>query len=77
MDHTTHAIAVDENTSLRQRRDSITLADIKPGEQLRAEGAVKDGVFLATTVNAMVPPNPADRPNRDRAPGEAKPAPPQ
>jgi hypothetical protein len=55
VDHTPHAIDVDENTSFRQRRDSITLADIKPGEQLRAEGAVKNGVFLATTVNAMIP----------------------
>ena len=53
LDHKPHTIAVDENTSFRQRRDSITLADIKPGEQLRAEGAVKDGVFLATQVNAM------------------------
>ena len=57
LDHTSHAIDVDENTSFRQRRDSITLADIKPGEQLRAEGAMKDGVFRATLVNAMVPQN--------------------
>ncbi|WP_263351131.1 DUF5666 domain-containing protein [Acidicapsa acidisoli] len=57
MDHTPHSIMVDENTSFHQRRDSITLADIKPGEQLRAEGAVKGGAFLATTVNAMEPQN--------------------
>ena len=53
VDHAPHSITVDENTSFRQRRDSITLADIKPGEQLRAEGSVKNGSFLATTVNAM------------------------
>ena len=40
VDHIPHTIDVDENTSFRQRRDSITLADIHPGEQLRAEGAV-------------------------------------
>jgi preprotein translocase subunit YajC len=57
VDHTPHAIVVDENTSFHQRRDSITLADIKPGEQLRAEGAVKGGAFLATTVTAMEPQN--------------------
>jgi hypothetical protein len=57
VDHTPHAIAVDENTSFHQRRDAITLADIQPGEQLRAEGAVKGGVFLATTVTAMQPQN--------------------
>ncbi len=62
VDHTPHAIDVDENTSFRQRRDSITLADIKPGEQLRAEGALKDGVFLATLVNAIMP-QPRDQQN--------------
>jgi len=55
VDHAPHAIVVDENTAFRQRRDSITLADIQPGEQLRAEGTVKGGVFVATTVTAMQP----------------------
>jgi hypothetical protein len=58
VDHAPHSIEVDENTSFKQRRDSITLADIKPGEQLRAEGAVKAGTFLATTINAMAPRDP-------------------
>ncbi|MFC5862858.1 hypothetical protein ACFPT7_11190 [Acidicapsa dinghuensis] len=57
MDHQPHAIVVDENTSFRERRDSITLADIKPGEELRAEGALKNGAFTATTVAAMQPGN--------------------
>jgi hypothetical protein len=57
VDHMPHSIVVDENTSFHQRRDAITLADIKPGEQLRAEGAVKAGAFLATTVTAMEPQN--------------------
>jgi hypothetical protein len=65
LDRTPHAIDVDENTSFRQRRDAITLADIKPGEQLHAEGAVKDGVFRATLVNAMM------QQNRDNNPGAA------
>jgi hypothetical protein len=63
VDHTPHAIVVDENTSFRQRRDAITLADIQPGEQLRAEGAIKGGAFLATTVTTMQPQN------RDGGPG--------
>jgi preprotein translocase subunit YajC len=73
VDHTPHAIEVDENTSFRQRRDSITMADIHPGQQLRAEGGVKGGVFLATTVVAVNPrepgqgqspgPNPNSSPN--------------
>ena len=57
VDHAKHTIDVDENTSFRKRRDSITLADIQPGEQLRAEGAVKGGVFLATVVTAVEPRN--------------------
>jgi preprotein translocase subunit YajC len=54
VDHAPHIIAVDENTSFRRRRDSITLADIQPGQQLQAEGAMKDGAFLATTVTAQI-----------------------
>jgi len=69
VDHAPHAIEVDEDTSFRQRRDSITLADIKPGQQLRAEGAVKEGVFRATTVVAMNPQN------RDQTPGTPSPKP--
>jgi preprotein translocase subunit YajC len=63
IDHAKHTIAVDENTSFRKRRDSITMADIQPGEQLRAEGAVKEGVFLATVVNAT------EARNREQTPG--------
>jgi len=55
VDHVKHAIEVDENTSFRNRRDSITLADIQPGEQLRADGSVQGGVFRATVITAMEP----------------------
>ncbi len=43
----------DENTTFRKRRDPITLADIQVGDNVRAEGALKDGTFTATTVNVM------------------------
>jgi hypothetical protein len=66
VDHAKHAIEVDENTSFRKRRDSITLADIHPGEQLRAEGALKGGVFLATVVNAAEPRDPSRDQSRSR-----------
>jgi preprotein translocase subunit YajC len=69
VDHAPHSIVVDENTSFHERRDAITLADIKPGEQLRAEGAVKGGAFLATTVTAM---EPRDG-NREQPPGAGAP----
>jgi hypothetical protein len=54
-DKVTQTIAVDENTSFRKRRDSITLADIKVGDNLTARGALQGGNFLATTLTVMEP----------------------
>jgi hypothetical protein len=53
VDNAAHSFVADENTSFRKRRDPITLADLAVGDTVRVEGAVKDGTFLATTVNAM------------------------
>ncbi len=50
MDNAPHAFVADENTTFRKRRDPITLADIQVGDMVRAEGAVKDGTFTATSV---------------------------
>jgi len=52
-DNATHTFVADENTAFRKRRDPITLADIQVGDMVRAEGAVKDGAFLATAVAVM------------------------
>ncbi|AXC09577.1 hypothetical protein ACPOL_0192 [Acidisarcina polymorpha] len=51
LDGATQAVSVDENTSFKKRHDSITLADIQVGDRLGAQGAVKDGTFVATSVN--------------------------
>jgi Domain of unknown function (DUF5666) len=51
LDNAPHTVAADENTTFRRRRDPITLADIQVGDTVRAEGAIKDGVFTATTVS--------------------------
>jgi hypothetical protein len=75
VDHIAHSIEVDENTSFRKRRDSITLADIQTGEQLRAEGALKGGAFLATSVVAMDPPNRGEGGDSDRGHGTGTPQP--
>ena len=56
IDNATHELLADENTTLRKRRDPITLADIQVGDTLRAEGSVKGGAFTATTVNVMAMP---------------------
>jgi len=53
MDHAPHTFVADEDTTFRRRRDPITLADMQVGDMVRAEGALKDGVFTATTVSDM------------------------
>ena len=40
-------IEVDENTSFKKGRESITLADIKPDDFVMGPGEVKNGVFVA------------------------------
>jgi len=56
VDNAEHAFVADENTIFRRRREPVTLADIQPGTNLRVEGAIKEGVFVATAVNVMGPP---------------------
>ena len=51
-----HSFVADENTTFRKRRDPVTLADVQVGDMVRVEGAIKDGTFVATTVNVMGPP---------------------
>ncbi len=51
-----HSFVADENTAFRKRRDPITLADVQVGDMVRVEGTVKDGTFVAATVNVMTPP---------------------
>jgi hypothetical protein len=53
LDNAPHSVVADENTAFRKRRDPITLADIQVGDTVRADGAVKDGVFTATNVNVF------------------------
>ena len=53
VDNAPHIFVADENTTFRERRNPITLADIKVGDTVRADGALKDGAFTATTVNIM------------------------
>jgi preprotein translocase subunit YajC len=60
-DNAAHTFVADENTIFRKRRDPITLADIQVGDMVRAEGSVKSGAFLATSVAVMgAPPKRAE-----------------
>jgi hypothetical protein len=54
-DNITQTVSVDENTEFRRRRQDIILPDIKPGDNINARGALKNGSFLATVV-MLVPP---------------------
>ena len=86
IDHTAHSFSADENTTFRKRRDPITLADLQVGDNIRVEGALKEGKFIATTVvvmgmpgsGATMVPRPAAPPAPDQPPAPPQaPAPPQ
>ena len=59
-DKQTQVVAVDENTSFRKRREDVTLADVKVGDMISAQGALHADAFLASTLRIMPP----------RAPGQ-------
>lgn len=52
-DNAPHTFVANENTDFRERRNPITLADVKVGDMVRADGSLQNGVFTATTVNVM------------------------
>lgn len=56
MDNAEHTFVADENTSFRRHREPVTLADVPVGANVRVEGAVKEGVFVASSVMVMGPP---------------------
>lgn len=60
-------IEVDENTSFRKSRESITLPDIKVGDFVMGRGEIKNNVFVPKTLT-VGPPRP-----RGEAPGAATP----
>jgi len=49
-----HLICLDAKDG--HARWDITLADVQVGDEVRIEGAVKEGVFWATTISVMGPP---------------------
>ncbi len=54
-DKQTQTVAVDENTSFRKRREDVTLADVKVGDFISAQGALRADTFLATSLRIMPP----------------------
>jgi Domain of unknown function (DUF5666) len=87
-DNVTQSLELNEETSLRKGRDSITMADIQPGDHLFARGAVENGVFVPKTVVVIGPEQwkrmqemgaqaggESGRQRRQQAPPDAAPAP--
>ena len=54
-DGVVQTIAVDENTSFRKDGESITLADLKPGDHVFGRGELKNGVFVPAILNLGQP----------------------
>jgi len=46
---------LNENTSLRKGRDSVTMADIQVGDHLMARGSLENNVFVPKGVNVVNP----------------------
>jgi hypothetical protein len=54
-DKVSQTVSVDENTSFRKHRDSITLAEIKVGDMITARGALQNNAFLASQLSVVEP----------------------
>jgi hypothetical protein len=54
-DNQTQEIEVDENTSFKKGKESITLADITVGEFVRGTGEIKNGIFVPNELNVGRP----------------------
>jgi hypothetical protein len=54
-DNVTQTLELNEETSMRKGRDSITMADIQPGDHVFARGAVENNVFVPKNVVVIGP----------------------
>jgi hypothetical protein len=54
-DNVTQTLELNEETSLRRGRDSITMADMQPGDHIFARGVMTNDVFVPKDVNVISP----------------------
>ena len=54
-DNVTQTLELNEDTSLRRGRESITMADIQPGDQVIVRGAVENNVFVPKNLMLFSP----------------------
>ena len=55
MDGVTQTLELNEETSLRRGRESLTMADIQPGDHIFARGAVANDVFVPKSISVIPP----------------------
>jgi len=75
-DNVTQTLELNEETSLRRGRESITMADIQPGDHIFARGAVANDVFVPKGLN-VIPPEQWQRMQEMNEGGYRRGAPPQ
>jgi hypothetical protein len=54
-DNVTQTLELNEETSLRKGRDSITMADIQPGDHVVVRGGVQNKAFVPKSVMVLTP----------------------
>src|SRR2546421_545674 len=54
-DNVTQTLELNEETSLRRGRESITMADIQPGDHVVVRGAVENNVFVPKNMMVLSP----------------------
>ena len=54
-DNVTQTLELNEDTSLRRGRESITMADIQPGDHVMVRGAVENNVFVPKNLMLFSP----------------------
>jgi hypothetical protein len=54
-DNVTQTVELNEDTSMRKGRESITMADIQPGDHVLARGAMENNVFVPKNVVVIGP----------------------
>jgi hypothetical protein len=54
-DNVTQTLELTEETSLRRGRESVTMADIQPGDHVVVRGAVENNVFVPKNVMVFSP----------------------
>jgi hypothetical protein len=73
-DNVTQTLELNEETSLRKGRESVTMADIQPGDHVFVRGAVQNNAFVPKMVMVIPPEQWKRMQEMGMAPGGGKPA---